>query len=155
MTTAMTTACVTGIVRAAGILLSVIPGAECIYSFLFAGKPEAGDSNRYNPSRSKPLFSEASYSATENNVCNPYRFKNETKLIAQALGFIFFIQPRADRFALDVCKNHSSSGNYFSNSENNYSSIYTENHHSSTLRRNDVTRNLFANRTMQNPTTCL
>jgi hypothetical protein len=113
MTTAMTTACFTGLVRAVGMLVTVIILAECIYFI---------------------LFSETSKEVTGSKVCNPYRFKNESKLTAKALGFIFFTYPA---------------------NEKNYSSIYPGNYHSSTLQRNDVTRNLFANRAMQNPTTCL
>jgi hypothetical protein len=156
MTTAMTTACFTGLVRAVGILLSVIISAEFIYFLLFSGTPEEARENYvFNPSRSKLLFYGASNHAKENSVCNPYRFKKE-KLIAKAMGFIFFVQPGKNRFAICSEKNRSSaSGNRFSIPGNNYSSIDTGNYHSSTLRRNDVTRKLFANRTMQNLTTCL
>ena len=155
MTTAMITACFAGLVRAVGILLSVLISSEFIYFLLFSGTPEEARENYlFNPIRSKLLFSGASNHAKENSVCNPDRFKNR-KLIAQALSFIFFIQPGGNRFAIYTCKNYSSSGNYFSNSENNYSSIHPGNYHSSTLRRNDVTRKLFANRAMQNLTTCL
>jgi len=74
----MITACFTGLVRAVGIFLSAIISAEFIY-FL--------------------LFSETLEEAIENDVCNPYRFKNAPKLTAKAMGFIFFIHP---------CKYHSS-----------------------------------------------
>jgi hypothetical protein len=113
MSTAMITACFTGLVRAIGMLSTVIVLAESI-NFL--------------------LFSVGSEEATGNNVCNPYHFKNSSKLTAKALGFIFFAYPRKENF---------------------YSTIYPGNYHSSTLQRNDVTQELFANRTMQNPTTCL
>jgi hypothetical protein len=73
MSTAMITACFTGLVRAVGMLLAVIVPAETIYLI---------------------LFSEVSEEATGNNVCNPYHFENATKSTAKALGFIFFIQPR-------------------------------------------------------------
>ena len=135
MTTAMTTACFTGLVRAVGILLSVIISAEFIYFLLFSETPEEAKENYlFNPSRSKLLFSGASNDAKENSVCTPYRFKNR-KLIAKAMSFIFFMQPGRNG--------------------NHYSSIYPENYHSSTLRRYDVTRKLFANRPVQNLTTCL
>ena len=155
MTTAMITDCLTGLVRVVGILLSVIISSEFIYFLLFSESPEeAKEKYLFNPARLNRLFSAASYSAKGNSVCNPYRFK-KPKLIAKAMGFIFCINPGKYQFAICVCKNHSSSGNYFSNSENNYSSIHPGNHHSSTWRRNDVTRKLFAYRTLQNPTTCL
>ena len=155
MTTAMITECFIGLVRAVGMLLSVIISAEIIYFLLFSDTPEEARENYlFNPSRSKLLFSGASNHAKENSVCNPNRFKN-AKLIAKALSFIFFVHPGRNRFAICTCKNHSSSGNYFSNSENNYSSIHPENYHSSTLPRYDLTRKLFANRAMQNLTTCL
>ena len=153
----MITACITGLVRVVGKLTSaVICFAEFIYFLLFSGSPEkTGDNKPYNPYRPKPLISGASYSAKGNSDCNPYRFKNVSKLTVRAVGFIFFIRPVYNRLAIVTCKNHSSAGNYFSNSGNNYSSIYPENYHSSTLLRNDVTRKLFANLTMQNLTTCL
>jgi len=91
----MITACFTGLVRAVGILISaVICFAEFIYFLLFSGSPEeTGENKLYNPSRPKPLFSGASYGVKENSVCNPYRFKNASKLTARAVGFIFFIHP--------------------------------------------------------------
>src|ERR1700760_4561533 len=93
MTTAMITACFTGLVRAVGILLSVIIPSKYIYFLLFSASPEeAEENNLFNPSRSKLLFSGASYSAKENSVCNPNRFKN-AELIAKALSFIFFKYP--------------------------------------------------------------
>ncbi len=155
MTTAMTTACFTGLVRAVGILLSVIISAEFIYFLLFSETTEESrENNLFNPSRSKLLFSGAFNRAKENSVCNPYRFKNP-KLIAQALSFIFLYRGDSP-FAICSEKNQSStSGNRFSIPGNHYSSIHPGNYHSSTLRRNDVTRKLFANRAMQNPTTCL
>ena len=150
----MITDCFIGFVRAVGMLLSVIISAEFIYFLLFSDTPEEARENYiFNPSRSKLLFSEASSHAKE-SVCNPNRFKN-AKLIAKAMSFIFFLNPGRVRFAVCNCKNHSSSGKYFSNSENNYSSIHPGNYHSSSLRRNDMTRKLFANRAMQNLTTCL
>jgi hypothetical protein len=157
MTTAMITACFTGLVRAVGILISaVICSAECIYFPLFSESPEAtGENKLYNPSRPKPLFSGAFFNAEENSVCNPYRFKNASKLTAKAMSFIFFIHPGADRLATCVCKNHSSSGNYFSNSEFNFYSIHRENYHSSTLRRQDVTGKPVYGQCTQKPTTCL
>ena len=155
MTTATITDCFIGLVRAVGMLLSVIISAEFINFLLFSDTPEEARENYlFNPSRSKLLFSEASNHAKENSVCNPDRFKN-AKLIAKAMSFIFFMQPGRNRFAICVCKNHSSSGKYFSNSENNYSSIHPGNYHSSSMQRYDLTRKLFANRTMQNLTTCL
>ena len=91
----MITACFTGLVRAVGILLSVIISAEFIYFLLFSGLPEEARENYlFNPSRSKLLFSGVFYSAKENSVCNPYRFK-KPKLIAQALSFIF-LYPNTD-----------------------------------------------------------
>ena len=93
MTTALTTACFTGLVRAVGILLSVIISAEFIYFLLFSGtSDEAKEKQLFNPNRSKLLFSGAFYYAKENSSCTPYRFKN-LKLIAQAMSFIFFTQP--------------------------------------------------------------
>ena len=155
MTTAMTTACFTGLVRAVGILLSVIISAKFIYSLLFSETTEEARENYlFNPSHSKLLFSGAFNRAKENSVCNPDRFKNR-KLIAQALSFIF-LYPGDYLFAICSEKNqHSTSGNRFSIPGNNYSSIHPGNYHSSTLRRNDLTRKLFANRAMQNLTTCL
>ena len=151
----MITTCFAGLVRAVGILLSVLISSEFIYFLLFSGKPEEARENYdFNPSRSKLLFSGASNHAKENSVCNPNRFKN-AKLIAKAMSFIFFMHPGRNIFAICACKNHSSSGNYFSNSEINYSSIHPGNYHSSSLQRYDVTRKLFANRAMQNLTTCL
>ena len=144
-----------GLVRAVGILLSIIISSECIYFLLFSETPEEARENYlFNPSRSKLLFSGAFNPAKENSVCNPDRFKN-AKLIAKAMSFIFFMPPGRNRYAMCMCKNHSSSGKYFSNSENNYSSIHPENYHSSSLQRYDVTRKLFANGAMQNLTTCL
>jgi hypothetical protein len=100
MTTAMITACFTGLVRAAGILSSVIISSEFIYFLFFSETPEEAKENFvFNPSRSKLLLSGAFYSAKENSVCNPYRFKNVSKLTAKALGFIFFV---------NNCKYHSS-----------------------------------------------
>jgi hypothetical protein len=100
MTTAMITACFTGLVRAAGILSSVVISSEFIYFLFFSETPEEAKENFvFNPSRSKLLFSGASYSAKEISVCNPYRFKNVSKLTAKALGFIFFV---------NHCKYHSS-----------------------------------------------
>jgi hypothetical protein len=156
MTTAMITACFTGLVRAVGILLSVIIFSEFIYFLLFTETPdEARENYIFNPSYSKLLFSGASNHAKENSVCNPYRFK-KAKLIAKAMSFIFFISPEKNRFAIYAGNNLSStSGNRFSVSGNNYSSIHPGNYHSSTWRRNDLTRKLFANRAMQNLTTCL
>jgi hypothetical protein len=99
MTTAMITDCFTGLVRAVGILLSLIISAECIYFLLFSEKSEeARESYLNNPGRFKLLFSGASNHAKENSACNPYRFKNASKLIAKAMSFIFFIHP---------CKYHS------------------------------------------------
>ncbi len=90
MTTALIAACFTGILRAVGMLLSVIISAEFIYFLLFSGSPEEEKENHlFNPNRSKLLFSRAFFYAKENSVCTPYRFKNR-KLIAQALSFIFF-----------------------------------------------------------------
>jgi hypothetical protein len=170
MTTAMTPDCYTGLVRAVGMLLSVIVSSEFIYFLLFSETPdEARENYVFNPSYSKLLFSGVSNHAKENSVCNPYRFK-KAKLIAQALSFIFFMHPRCVRFAISTCKNHSSSGNHFSNSGNNdsstsgnrfsisgnnYSYIYPGNDQSFTWRRNNVTRKVFADRAMQNITTCL
>ena len=100
MTTAMMTACLTGLVRTIGILSSVIISSEFIYFLFFSETPEEAKENFvFNPSRSKLLFSGASYSAKEISVCNPYRFKNVSKLTAKALGFIFFV---------NNCKYHSS-----------------------------------------------
>jgi hypothetical protein len=155
MTTAMTTDCFIGLVRAVGMLLFVIVSSEFMYFLLFSEIPEEARENHvFNPSHSKLLFSGAFNPAKENSVCNPDRFKN-AKLIAQAMSFIFFMHPGNNRFAISTRKNHSSSGYSFSNSGNNYSSLYTENYHSSTLRRFNVTRKLFANRPVQNLTTCL
>jgi len=160
MTTAMTTACFTGLVRAAGMLLTVIILAEFIYFLLFSDQLKEAEENKLSHSdRFKFLFSDA-FHAKENNVCNPYRFKNQSKLSAKALSFIFFIQPGVDRFATCECKNHSSSGknysaNSFFNSENNPFSIHPVNNHSINVQRNDVTGKLFTNGTLQNPTTCL
>jgi hypothetical protein len=132
MTTAMMTASFTGLVRAIGMLLTVIILAEFIYILLFSELlTEAGENDVFNPSRSKLLFSGACNSAKENRVYNPNRLK-KAKLIAKAMGFIFFMQPGK-----------------------NYSFIHTGNYHSFTLQQNDVTRTLFANPAMQNPTTCL
>ncbi len=91
MTTAMITDCFTGLVRAVGILLSVIISSEFIYFLLFSESPEeAKEKYLFNPARLNRLFSAASYSAKGNSVCNPYRFK-KPKLTAKAVGFIFFI----------------------------------------------------------------
>jgi hypothetical protein len=156
MTTAMMTECLAGLVRAAGILLTAIISAEFIYFLLLSESMEAGENFSRSPYRSKTLISGAFFQAKEINACNPYRFKNESKLTAKALGFIFFIYPGNLRMAICDCKNHSSAtGNLFSNSEKNYSSIYPGNDHSSTMRRNDLTRKMFTVRTMQNPTICL
>jgi hypothetical protein len=157
MTTAMIAACFIGLVCAVGILLSVIISAEFIYFLLFANTLEAAtESNVSNPYRFKLLFSRASCGAKENGAGNPYRFKNASKLTAKAMGFIFFIQPGRDRFAIYAGNDLSStSGNLSSVSGNNYSTIYPGNYHSSTMRLNDVTRKLFAHRAMQNLTTCL
>jgi hypothetical protein len=155
MTTAMITDCFTGLVRAVGMLLSIIISAEIIYFLLFSETPEeARECYLNNPGRFKLLFSGASNHAKENSACNPYRFKNASKLTARAVGFIFFIHHR-DQFAICGCKNHSSSVNNFSNSEINYSSIYPGNYHSSTLRRHEVKPRLFANGAMLKLTTCL
>jgi len=98
MTTAMITDCFTGLVRAVGILFSLIISAECIYILLFSNTMEESKENYlFNPARLNRLFSAASYSAKGNIVCNPYRFK-KPKLTAKALGFIF----------LHPCKYHSS-----------------------------------------------
>jgi hypothetical protein len=156
MTTAMITACFTGLVRAVSILLSVIISSEFIYFLLFSESPEeVKEKYLFNPARLNWLFSGAFYSAKGSSFCNPYRFKNASKLTARAVGFIFFIHPGRNRFAICTCKNHSSSGNYFSTSGNNYSSIHPVNYHSSTWQRNDVTRKLCAGLPMQNLTTCL
>jgi hypothetical protein len=97
MTTAMITDCFTGLVRAVGILLSVIISSEFIYFLLFSeSQEEAKEKYLFNPARLNRLFSAASYSAKGNSVCNPYRFK-KPKLIAKAMGFIF----------LHLCKYHS------------------------------------------------
>lgn len=154
MTTAMITASFTGLVRAVGMLLTIIILAEFIYFILFSQSTEEAGENLFNPARLNRLFSGTFEGAKENSVCNPYRFK-KPKLIAQAMGFIFFIHPGHNRLAICICKNQSSPGNYFSTSENNYSSTYPENYHSSTLLPYDVTRKLFANRPVQNTTTCL
>ena len=131
MTTAMTTDCFIGLVRAVGMLLFVIVSSEFIYFLLFSETPEKARENYvFNPSHSKLLFSGAFNPAKENSVCNPDRFKN-AKLIAQAMSFIFFMHPGYNKFAIAT------------------------NHHSSTLRRYNVTRKLFANRPVQNLTTCL
>ena len=62
MTTAMITDCFTGLVRAVGILLSLIISAECIYFLLFSETPEEAKENYlFNPGRLKLLFSGASY----------------------------------------------------------------------------------------------
>jgi hypothetical protein len=99
MTTAMTTDCFTGLVRAVGILFSLIISAECIHILLFSNTMEESKENYvFNPARLNRLFSGAFYSAKENSVCNPYRFKNASKLIAKAMSFIFFIH---------ACKYHS------------------------------------------------
>jgi hypothetical protein len=125
MTTAMITACFTGLVRAAGILSSVIISSEFIYFLLFSETPEEAKENYvFNPSRPKLLFSGASYSAKEISVCNPYRFKNASKLTAKALGFIFFINP---------CNYHSTL----------------------MRRTSTASTDVFADRAMQKLTTCL
>ena len=156
MTTAMTTDCFTGLVRAVGmLLLFVIVSSEFIYFLLFSGTVKESKENYvFNPGRLN-LFSGAFFNVKENSACNPYRFKN-AKLIAKAMSFIFFTYPGYYRFAICAGKNHSSiSENRFSFSGNNYSSIHPGKHHSSTWRRNDVTRKLFAYRAFQNLTTCL
>ena len=152
----MITDCFTGLVRAVGMLLFVILSSEFIYFLLFSESPEeAKEKYLFNPARLNRLFSEASYSAKGNSVCNPYRFK-KPKLIAKAMSFIFFTYPGDYRFAICAGKNQSAnSGNRFSSSGNYYSSIHPGKHHSYTWRRNDVTRKLFAYKTLQNPTTCL
>ena len=90
----MITACFSGLVRAAGILLSVIISSEFIY-FLLSPRPlkENAEINFLNPYRSLLLISGTSYSVKENSACNPYRYKNASKLIAKAVSFIFFIYP--------------------------------------------------------------
>ncbi|HET7002652.1 MAG TPA: hypothetical protein VFI33_15115 [Puia sp.] len=148
MTTAMITACFSGLVRAVGILLSVIISSEFIYILLFTESPEEiKEQNLFNPTRLNRLFSGACYSAKENSVGNPYRFK-KPKLTARAVGFIF-LYPGEYRFAICSEKNLSST------SGNNYSIIQLVNYHSSTWQRNDVTRTLCAGLPMQNSTTCL
>jgi hypothetical protein len=88
----MITTCFTGLVRAVGVLSSVIILSEFIYFLLFSEILEETRENYvYNPSRSKLSFSGAFYSAKENSVCNPYRFKNASKLTAKAVGFIFLM----------------------------------------------------------------
>ena len=92
--TAMITACFTGLVRAAGILLSVVISSEFLYFLLFPGSPkENAEINFLNPYRSLLLIFGTSYGVKENSACNPYRFKNASKLIAKAVSFIFFIYP--------------------------------------------------------------
>jgi hypothetical protein len=120
MTTAMIADCLTGLVRAVGMLLFVLISSECIYFLLFSESlEEAKEKYLFNPARLNRLFSGASNNAKENSACNryrlellfsgasnnakensacnPYRFKNATKLTAKALGFIF----------LHPCKYHS------------------------------------------------
>jgi hypothetical protein len=125
MTTAMITTCFTGLVRAVGVLSSVIILSEFIYFLLFSEILEETRVNYvYNPSRPKLVFSGASYSAKENSVCNPYRFKNASKLTAKALGFIFFI---------NQCNYHSTL----------------------IRRTSTASTDVFAERAMQKLTTCL
>src|SRR5579864_2379397 len=98
MTTAMTTDCFTGLVRAVGMLLFVIVSSEFIYFLLFSATVKESKENYvFNPGRLN-LFSGAFFNVKENSACNPYRFKN-AKLIAKAMSFIFFMNP---------CKYHSS-----------------------------------------------
>jgi len=163
MTTAMITNSFTGLVRVLCMLLTVVILAEFIYHFLFSQvSEEARGNDSFNPSRSKLLFSEVFCNTKENSVCNPYRFK-KPKLIAQAMGFIFFIHPGRDRFAFVkyACNNHSLAGNNYSsaerffNSDNNFFSIHPRNDHATALRQNDVTGKTIVNGTLQNLTTCL
>lgn len=116
-----------GIVRAVGMFFILSILADRIYFILSAGTSKEGSEKPpINPIRLKRLFSEALNDVKENSVCNPYRFKNVIELTAQALGFIFFIDPR---------RYH---------------------HHSSTLRRNVTAReNVYAEIAFQKPTTCL
>jgi hypothetical protein len=90
MTTAMITASFSGLVRAVGILLSVIISSEFIYFLLFSGSlKENAEINFLNPYRVLLLISGTSYSVKDFSVCNPYRFKNASKPTAHAVGFIF------------------------------------------------------------------
>ena len=72
MTTAMITACFTGLYCAVCIVLTVINSAEFILS---------------------PYLSAISGPTEENRVTTIYPFKNISKLTARAVGFIFFIHP--------------------------------------------------------------
>jgi hypothetical protein len=144
MTTAMNTTCFAGLVRAVGILLTIILSAKIIYFLLFSDiLEEAKENFLFNPSRSKLLFSGAFHNAKENSVCNPYRFKNAAKLTARPVSFIF-LYPGG--FPLAICPEK----NLSSISGNNYSSIQLVNYHSFTWQRNDVTRKMCAGLPMQN-----
>lgn len=180
MTTALIAACFSGILRTAGIIISVIISAEFFYFLLFAKTTEE---------------------KIENHHVNPYHFRNTTKLIAQALSFIFFIQPGNDRFTIWAGRKSAASGNRvrsfsdrmpfsfceknnstfsgrndfsvsdplnFSNADerffhsgnathtiNVFSTIRGVNFYSFIVRRKVVTEKLFTNPAMQNLTTCL
>lgn len=158
MYTAMITTSVAGLLCTVCMLLAVGILAEYINFILSAEtSKEASEKPPINPIRFKMLFSGALKNAKESSTCNPYRFKNATKLTAQALGFIFFIHPRCYRFAINTCGHYSSSsGNRTSFPGNNYSYILQGNHHSSTLRRNFTAREyVHTEISFQKPTTCL
>ena len=157
MFTAMITTSFSGLVRAVGMLVILSILADHINFILSAeASKEASEKPPINPIRFKMLFSGALNASKENSTCNPYRFKNVIELTAQALGFIFFIQPRRYRYAICAGHNFSPSGNRTSFSENHDSYTLQGNHHSSTLRRNVTARQyVHAEIAFQKPTTRL
>jgi len=91
----MITACFTGLVCAVCMLLtlSILADYKSFLLFFITNLKNEKESPLLNPYRSQRLFSGAFYYANENDICNPYRFKNVLKPTPRAVGFNFFIYP--------------------------------------------------------------